>query len=187
MLFVDAATEVPRFLLRLTRRAALAFVTALLAGCFASQEPLISADAADYPFESLTYLRAGSDEENTLVRVEGGYRPPDETDSPDRLLLKDMGNGYFVVQVTMGNSGGSSGRLGYLYGLVRVSPDRTSFVMTASEAEDPDLAAVESGYPGLAICANDPDTVCVEDLEGYAAFGRQAENRLGTFTIVRIK
>lgn len=153
---------------RLIRTAALACISLGLSGCFTSEQPLVSAGDADFPFESLTYHQADSEDRVTLLRVSDGYRPASEADADDRVLLKAVGEGLYVAQVRA--PGSDEGR--YLYGLIRVANDRMSFVMTASEASETDLAAVRAGVAGLFICKDDRHLVCVDDLVGYADYAQ---------------
>ncbi len=151
--------------------AAVVLASLALAGCFTSERPLITAADADYPFESLTYMRTDGGEEITLERAADGYAPTSEGETADRLLLKAMGEDLYVAQTAAPNSDGSR----YLYGLIRVAPDRKAFVVAAGMAEDADLEAVRGGVPGLRICEQDDDTICIDSLEAYLAYARETE------------
>ena len=157
-------------ILRRLRPAASLAACLLLAGCFTSEQPMITADNADYPFESLTYMRTDGGEEITLERAAGGYAPTSEGETSDRLLLKAMGEDLYVAQTAVPNSDGSR----FLYGLIKVAPDRKTFVVAAGVAEDADLEAVRAGVPGLRICEQDDDTVCIDSLEAYLDYARKA-------------
>jgi hypothetical protein len=153
---------------RLIQSAALAFACLGLSGCFTSVEPLITPEDADYPFESLTYVQADSDDKITLLRVSDGYRPASEQDADDRVLLKAMGEGRYVVQVLSADSG----KARYLYGFAQVAADRSSFLLTAAVAEKADRAAVQAGIAGLSICSDESDLVCIDDLAGYVDYAK---------------
>jgi len=156
----------------------------VLAGCFTSERPLINAADADYPFESLTYMRTDGGEEITLERAADGYFPTAEGKTADKLLLKAMGDDLYVAQVAAPNSDGSR----FLYGLIKVAPDRKAFVVGAGMAEDADLEAVRAGVPGLRICEQDDDTICIDSLEAYLAYAREARTGAETpHTILNIR
>ena len=128
----------PRNLFRL---AAVTLVSLSLAGCFRTALPLIAPGEADFPFETLTYVETDGGDEITLVRAGEAYRPANE-DTEDRVAFKSLGPDLYLVQLLSMESGEPD----YLYGLIKVSPDRSGFIMSAAVAGKEDLAAVRSGY-----------------------------------------
>jgi len=150
------------------RLAAIALVSMSLAGCFRTAVPLIVPGEADFPFETLTYVEANGGEEVTLIRAGDEYRPANE-DIADRVMFKALGTNLFLVQLLSMETGEPA----YLYGLIKLSPDMKGFVMAASVAAKDDLAAVRDGYAGLVLCEEDPDTVCIEDLDSYKGYALQ--------------
>lgn len=156
--------------LRLLPIAALMLVSIGLAGCFKTAEPLIAPGEADFPFETLTYIQASGGEEITLVRVGEAYRPANE-ETGDRVAFRTLGQDLYLVQLLSMESGEPA----YLYGLIKVSPDRSGFVMSAAVAGKEDLAAVRGGYAGLVLCEDDPDTLCIESLDAYKAYALRDE------------
>jgi hypothetical protein len=169
---------------RFLHLAAIALVSLSLAGCFRTVEPLISAGEADFPFETLTYVEARGGDEITLVRAGDEYRPANE-DIADRVMFKALDTNLFLVQLLSMETGEPA----YLYGLIRLSPDMKSFVMAASVAAKDDLAAVRDGYAGLALCDEDPDTVCIEELDAYKAYALQDKvmSKATAYRIIRMK
>jgi len=154
----------------LFRVALVALLSFALFGCFRSVEPLIGEGEADHPFESVTYVQAGGGEEVTLVRSGDAYRPANE-DTDDRVWLKVLDENLYLAQLAPADASGP----GYMYGIVRVAPDRKSFVMTASVAEASDIAALSQDHEGLGPCPDDPETVCIENDNAYIAYSEESE------------
>lgn len=148
----------------------LAIITALLiglTGCFKSGEALINADNADFPFTTLTYVEAGGDDKITLERDGDRYLNIAENEGA-YVRLQTISENLYVVQITTTDSGQSS----YLYGLIRVAPDRKSFEIVKGFAGSGDLEAARQGQPGLSVC--DDDMICVESLKSYVDYARAA-------------
>ena len=148
--------------------AALVLASVALAGCFKAVDPLIVPGAADFPFETLTYVEASGGDEITLVRAGEAYRPANENTN-DRVTFKMLGPDMYLAQLT---SSHDDKKL-YLYGIIKLTADRSGFVMATAVADSEDLAAVRSGYDGLSLCQDDPDTICIESLDAYMAYSVQ--------------
>ncbi|HSM42418.1 MAG TPA: hypothetical protein VK862_16835 [Afifellaceae bacterium] len=152
------------------RSAAMLAACMLLAGCFRSETPLIAPGEGDYPFQTVTYEEAGGGQKITLVRTDDGYRPADET-TGERLLRNGLGDDTYLAQVEASEGEGP----GYLYGIISLSQEPGGFVVAAGYAEDADIAAIRAGIDGLALCAEDTDTVCVESLDAYRRYAARDE------------
>ncbi len=149
-----------------------------LSGCYTSDEPLISLKDADFPFQSLTYVQGDNSSEITLVRGDDGYRSePDDDSGP--VLLKEMAENTYLAQAVTGEGA-------LLYAVITVSPDRKSFVASASMAGEADFEAVRKGVPGLSICKDLSDAICIEKAESYLAFAKNSQE-LDTFRILSVR
>jgi hypothetical protein len=145
----------------------------LLAGCFASQQPLIAAATADTPFADGVRVAdyancAGAlggltgctgykrDTTATLNLRDGEYVVhPDPTSNPlanlpavksagdMRFSVKGVGGGLYVMQLPLGADTGGSS-LRYAYALLRVTGDTAYFYLFSCE-KNGDMAYVKSG------------------------------------------
>ncbi|MCW5697965.1 MAG: hypothetical protein KIS96_14690 [Bauldia sp.] len=82
--------------MKLRALAVLLPLAVLLAGCFTSEEPLLAAADADFPFERIVYA-AEDGSTSTLVRQGDGYVAPDDTSVT--VLLQSFGEGLYFVQL----------------------------------------------------------------------------------------
>jgi hypothetical protein len=150
------------------RFAVLALFSLNLAGCFKAAEPLIVPGEADFPFETLTYVEESGSDAITLVRAGDAYRPANENTN-DRVMFKVLGPDTYLVQLTSSHDDETL----HLYGFIKLTADRSGFVMATAVAGTEDLAAIWSGYDGLSLCEDDPDTICIENLDAYIAYSVQ--------------
>ena len=164
--------------IRISGSIALVAGALVLSGCYTSEEPLISVKDADFPFERITYLQDGSTSETTVVRHDDGYRS-DPDDNSEPVLLKEMAENTYLAQAVT-----DKGAL--LYAVITVAPDRTMFFMSATEATEADFAAVQRGVPGLAVCDDPPDAICIRKADGFVAYARNSEKR-SAFRILSIR
>ena len=138
-----------------------------LSGCFKSNEELISADNADFPFKTITYAEAGDQQKITFKRVGDSYLSTKEGEK-DSVRFKKFGENLYVAQLTTIERDKPL----YLYALVKVAPDRKSFELIKSIAETVDLAAAGEGKSGLNVC--EEEFVCVSILKNYFEYARDA-------------
>ncbi|NKB54233.1 MAG: hypothetical protein GKR97_18815 [Rhizobiaceae bacterium] len=137
----------------------------LLSGCFKSQVALISEADADFPFQSITYEFDGEDDRVTLVRVGNSYAAPDEQ-GDSTLLVKMMKPDLFVIQASVKD--GTSRE--YLYALAKLSGDKKSIELIKPYAEQEDRKYAEAENSGLTLCDDDPQLVCLTDLQSYVDY-----------------
>lgn len=83
--------------MKLRSLALFAVLATPLAGCFTSEEPLLAAADADFPFERIVYA-AEDGSTSTLVRQGDAYVAPDDTSVT--ILLDSYGEGLYFVQLT---------------------------------------------------------------------------------------
>ena len=166
------------------RRVMILVACILLAGCFRSEAPLIAQGEGDYPFETITYQQTDGGQQITLVRVEDGYTSTDE-DTEERLLLKALGDDIYLAQVKAAEGEGP----GYLYGIISFSKEPSEFVVAAGYAEEADIGAIREGIEGLAVCADDAGTVCIDSLDAYREYALRDEvgKRGTTYRILEMK
>lgn len=140
-----------------------------LAGCFMSSAELISADEADYPFQTMTYTPDGEDDNVTLERAGDRYLAAGADDKVS-VRFKALGNDKFVVQITDIKETGPL----HLYGFIKLAPDKASFELIKSIAEPADLKAAAAGEAGFATCPGDDDSVCITTLKGFVGYAMKA-------------
>jgi len=128
---------------------------------------LISATDADFPFTSITYLSGDGITKITLERVGDKYLNPAEK-GIDYVRFKAFGKNTYVAQLTTTEAAGPA----YLFGFIKVSPDRKSFELIKGFAQARDLAAARQGKAGFNICDN--DSVCIATLKDYVEYARKA-------------
>ncbi|NNE21498.1 MAG: hypothetical protein HKN11_02700 [Rhizobiales bacterium] len=159
-------------------------LAAALTGCFKSEKALIGADEADYPFQTITYVRAGEDHKITLERVGDKYVSPLEKDKA-WLRLKALGDNLFVVQIADVNDGVPF----HLYGFIRLAKDRTSFDVIKGVADPGDQAAAEDGKASFSVCPRDTSHVCIGSLKGFIDYATKATGtgRVERFNILAFK
>lgn len=148
---------------------ALAVLVAGLTGCFESRTELISADAADYPFQTMTYVPDGEDDKVTLERAGDRYLAAGEDDKVS-VRFKALGNNLFVVQISDVKDDGPL----HLYGFIKLAPDKASFDLIKGIAEADDLKAAAAGKAGFATCPDDDGSVCIGTLEGFIGYAMKA-------------
>ncbi len=138
-----------------------------LSGCFKSNQELISAADADFPFTSITYLSGDGKSKATLERVGDKYLNPAEKGT-DYIRFKAFGKNTYVAQLATVEAA----KPVYLFGFIKVSADRKSFELIKGFAEAGDLAAARQGQPGFNVC--DDDSVCIATLKDYVEYARKA-------------
>ena len=149
-----------------------------------SEAALISAAEADYPFQTITYVRAGEDDKITLERVGDRYVSPLEKDKA-WLRLKALGNNLFVAQIADVNDGVPF----HLYGFIKLAPDKTSFDVIKGVADPEDRMAAEDGKAGFSVCPVDKSHVCLGSLKGFIDYAMKATGtgRVEHFNILAFK
>jgi hypothetical protein len=134
-----------------------------LSGCFKSDKELIVASNADFPFTTITYLNGDGETKVTLQRFGDRYLITSE-EGKDYVRFKAFGKNTYVAQLTTVEQTG----LTYMFGFIRVSPDRKSFELIKGVALAADLAAARTGQPGFSVC--DKDSVCIATLKDYVEY-----------------
>jgi hypothetical protein len=135
-----------------------------LSGCFTSDKPLIAADKAAFPFETIVFHEKASDQPSKLVH-EGSYYVSHEKggDHIIELRLMPAGDNLYVVEM---NGGDETPPL-YLHALLKVDPaakTATSYKAVAPGKDD--FGA------GLRRC--DKDQICIDSLDAYVAYAKAA-------------
>jgi hypothetical protein len=154
----------------IARLIALVVLAAGLTGCFKSRAELISADAADYPFQTITYTPDGEDDNITLVRTGDRYLVAGGSGRAS-VRFKALGNNTYALQISDVED---DDRPIYLYGFIRLAPDKASFELIKGIAEAEDLKAVADGKAGFITCPDDDGSVCISTLEGYIGYAMKA-------------
>jgi hypothetical protein len=137
-----------------------------LSGCFVSKNELITADSADFPFTTMTYVEENSKKTNTLKREGNKYMALGQKDQV-YIRLNKINKDAYIGQMAMTDNGKSV----YLFALLRFSDDRKSFTLSKAVADKDDIAAVKNGGTGLSICED--DTVCIPSLKAFAKYALQ--------------
>ena len=153
-----------------------------LTGCFKSEQPLISASDADFPFTTITYAD-DSGSEITLEKSGHAYVSTEDRDET-ALRLKAIDGSTYIGQIFPENDGGD----GYLYALIKVSADRKRFFLVHSVAGEQALAAAKQATYGFRPC--DDGFVCISTLDGFEKFASstpQSEDATVTFTIKNLQ
>ena len=149
-----------------------------LTGCFKSEQPLISAGDADFPFTTITYADPNG-KEITLNKTGDTYVNTDDGDE-SALRLKALDENTFIGQIAVEDDDGD----GYLYALVEIAEDRKSFYFLHPVANEQAIAAANQGKHGFRPC--DDGFVCISTLDGFVKFATstaQSEDASVTFTI----
>jgi hypothetical protein len=132
-----------------------------LGGCFISEEPLIGAEEAVFPFETLTFKEGDATKPFNLVRDGDAYINPEDK-ARLKVLFKDFGDGLYLAQI----SGEENGKRGSFYAVLRVDFDRK----TAESYKA--IGWYESARNGLRRC--DDAALCIDDLDVYLELARGA-------------
>ena len=153
-----------------------------LSGCFKSEQPLISAGDADFPFTTITYADPNGTE-YTLEKSGDAYLSTEDGDET-ALRLTAIDENTFIGQIFAEDDGGD----GYLYALVEVSEDRKSFSFVHPVAGEQALAAANQGTYGFRPC--DDGFVCISTLDGFEKFASatpQPDDSTVIFTIKNLQ
>jgi hypothetical protein len=128
-----------------------------LAGCFTSEQPLLAVEAADFPFEKIVIADEGGSR-STLQRTPEGYRfVGGEEEAGLVMLLDDLGDSIYLVQLTGETEEGPEILFGVVQGDAAAGTARL-YMSVADEAE----IGPDSGFN---FC--EPGVVCLTDAAGY--------------------
>lgn len=149
-----------------------------LSGCFKSEQPLISARDADFPFTTITYADPNG-KEFTLKKTGDAYVSTEDGDE-SALRLKAIDESTYIGQIAVEDDDGG----GYLYALVEVAEDRQSFFFLHPVANEQATTAANQGKHGFRLC--DDGFVCISTLDGFVSFATstpQSDDATVTFSI----
>lgn len=148
--------------LRLVSPAAAIVLPLALAGCFTSEQPLLTVENAEFPFEKIVVADQGGSL-TTLQRKPEGYGVVGEEEAEGLvLLLDDLGDNTYLVQLSGETEEGPE----ILYGVVQANlEDKTAklFLSVADESEIPPDNDFKYCEPGV---------VCLADTAAYVAKAR---------------
>ena len=119
-------------------------ITFALAGCFTSENPFITPDNADYPFQSITFVNVGEpaeeEEQITIIRNGDTYVEQAEGDDSQYHLVR-IALDMYVAQLA---EEGYKGKVKFLYGVVQIENGTTMNILNPTCEHTPEdiLAAV---------------------------------------------
>lgn len=134
-----------------------------LSACFTSEEPLIGAEDAVFPFERIVFAEVSrSDDQQSWTRKGDAYSwQPDESNEQEAVMrLKAVGDDLYLVQMEFTERD----RPERLYALLKA--DLPAKRVTAYASIMPDAFAAQ---PGLSICDK---AVCIDDVDAYVAYAK---------------
>ena len=133
-----------------------------LTACFTSEEPLIAAEDAVFPFERIVFAEVSRpDDRQTWTRKGDAYSfRPDDEEREALMRLKAVGDNLYVVQMELNENEGPE----RLYALLKA--DLPAKRVYSYAAIMPDAFQAE---PGLPICDK---AVCIADLDAYVAYAK---------------
>lgn len=141
----------------------LAVMVVGLSGCFTSETPLISAEDADFPFETFTYREVSADKLITMVREGDAYliEAPD-IDGRLEIRLMDIGDGLYLAQA----HGEKDGTVSLLYSVLKVDFEKRTAESYLAVADE------KFATKGLRQC--DDGKICIDDLDVYLELARRS-------------
>ena len=141
------------------------FLALGLAGCFTSNDPLITDDKAVAPYEKITFNEQGSPDDRTVLVREGKAYVAKAGEADLAMRFMPAGDDLFLAEVT----GAKDGAITRLYAVLKL--DRAANVVTSYKS----VADKSDAGPGMPLCEReDMDMVCIEDVNAYIALARQA-------------
>lgn len=141
----------------------LAILALVLSGCFTSQTPLILAEDADFPFETIVYREIDDDTLLTMRHIGDAYTiETPENDERLEVRLQDIGAGLYLAQA----SGMENEEDYILYSVLKVDLENKIAESFLALAED-DLVT-----DGLRRC--DDGAICIDDVNAYIDLARSA-------------
>lgn len=143
--------------MRFLRSLAVVALPILVAGCYTSAKPLITADKAVFPYEKIVYADSADKKPLTLTHEGDAYVQTTDKGEKVQLLFMPVRDDLYVVQ--FGGDVGT-GSLLYLYGLVKLDAAGKSALTYVSVADKSDAG------PGLELCP-DNGSICLTDLQPY--------------------
>jgi hypothetical protein len=146
-----------------------------LAGCYASDTPLITPDHAAFPYQSITYTRVGEAVQLTIAHQGDAYVSTDDRNFFTDVVFQPVSGPYYVAQFHVNSEGND----GYLYGLVKVDAATNTALVYALFADAKDVG------PGLPACGPDPrNGVCLTGLQPYIDHAMTIATRPGALAAV---
>jgi hypothetical protein len=134
-----------------------------LGGCFISETPLIGAEEAVFPFETISYKQGNEEKPAELVRDGDTYVIPDpEGKVRVEVRFKDLGDGLYLAQM----SGEEDGKLSILYAVLKVDFDKKTAESYKAVGKD------EFVREGLRKCGD--GSLCIDNLDVYLDLARSA-------------
>jgi hypothetical protein len=134
-----------------------------LGGCFISEKPLISAEEAVFPFETVTYKQPNDDTPEKLVRQGDSYViTAADSSATVEVRFKDLGDGLYLAQF----SGNENGKISILYAVLKVDFDKKTAESYKAVGKD------EFVREGLRNCGD--GTLCIDNLDVYLDLARSA-------------
>ena len=135
----------------------------LLGGCFTSPEPLIGADQAVFPYDTIVFAEADRpDDRQTFQRKGDAYSFRPGGDDEQEALVRPMpaGDNLYVAQMEIPEDD----KPRRLFALIKVDEKAMTAATYAAVMPD-DFEDVA----GLSKCG---DVVCIDNLDAYVAFAR---------------
>ncbi|HZP19177.1 MAG TPA: hypothetical protein VFB16_03130 [Bauldia sp.] len=143
--------------MRISGKLAAILLPILTAGCYTSAVPLISADKAVFPYETITYSEAGKNEPYTMKHEGDAYVM--KSDKGESVMLRFMPVKDDVYVAMMG--GKTDKGEAYLYALVKLDA-------AGKKANGYAMIADKSDFgPTLKACADADTSVCLTDLQPF--------------------
>lgn len=150
---------------------------AALAACFTSNTPLIGAEEAVFPYETIVFRAMDRPDDRAVWKRDGNIYGffPGSGDEKVAVRLKSVGDDLFVVQM----QGPDDEPAPFLYALLKV--DRAAMTAESHAAIRPHDF---NDMPGLSRCN---EMVCIDDLNAYVAYAReQMEAGVPPFVVYKI-
>ena len=136
-----------------------------LAGCFTSDEPLITDETATAPYAKITFAEEGSPKDKTTFVREGKAYVAKTDSGTVTMHFKALGDDLYLAQ----SAGEQDSKILRLYALIKLDPKKHLAMTYKSMAGEGDAG------PGLPNCRRDDmDAICIEDVDAYVALAKAA-------------
>ncbi len=167
--------------MRIFRVVAALVLPLLGAGCYMSEKPLISAEKAVFPYETIVYTEAGQTDQQTMTHQGNAYVMKNDKGNQIELLFMPVKDNFYVVQMGGKTDQGEA----YLYGLIKLNAGAKTADGYAMVAEKSDIG------PTLPACKDADSSICLTDIQSYIdhALGQTGEGKKPavTYSLVELK
>ncbi len=136
-----------------------------LAGCFTSDQPLVTDDKAVAPYAKIVFAEQGSPDDKTTLTREGKAYVTKSEDGKMTMHFMALGDDLYLAE----SAGDQDGAVIRLYAVVKLDAKKGLAMAYKVMGQDSDIG------PGLTHCKpDDSDVVCIEDVDAYVALAKAA-------------